>query len=1197
MSSRSLRRFAVTTITALVAAVSLAVVSLPAASASPGDERVITGTVLGAGQPVPGASVRVFTPDGDLVKATSTTGSGSYELGLPEGEEYYLGFFGGVAYVPHYTGNVDTFHPDNRSIQTFEVTTDTTIDATLLPAVGDHSVELSAEVNHGPVGFDPFTIDVDLQRLEGNTWYSVREDLLWKDDDYETTIAGLPEAQYRVIVTDDGYVEDVESVDFAGGTTAIVHGAIAHGARYDLSGVISLDGVPQDIPYEVWKWESPLWQPYFLYGDSDEDGSYSAEATPGYYSIHFSPNLSSSTGAPQYLNGTNTAPADQTQPGVLHVVNADVEQDVALGPLDGSAGSASLTGVVRSGTTDPVAGARIDVTRGYRHYESVTAADGTFTIPSVAAHATVPYTVNITPATDGFIGATRTILLTSALSGDLGEVTLHAPRPVPAGVTFAPSRPNAANGAAVVFSADQPTIKVPSDCTDGDGTVTVQLGDLELSATLLPQSAGTFQAELPAAHPLHGVADVTYNIDCNDPASSSSGAFDLYIDPSSTVIDRYYNSVAGAKVTFLRSATKTGTYTAVPANSPFLTPANRSGSRITGADGLFDFNVTPGWYKIKATVAGKSTTTEAMEVPPGRVDMFVYADKSGAVPPAALAPLHLVGTDGVGDLLSVGGGSWGPNVRMDGAFWHVGSSFRGGGLTHVVDPGETGKLIATVSGVVFRTANVDGLEGRSFAMEQPFEASVGMQKFTKSPVPTISGTPKIRGTLTAKPGTWAPSGATFTYEWFVDGVTQAGSGPTFSPSYLDYGKKVTVRATAHKPGWVDKTSPLSKPTAAVGKGSLIAPTPTITGTVKTGQVLVGHPGAWGPGEAAVDLSWQWMRDGKPITLNGTLTSYTLIGADYGKKISVKITGTPTGPNAALFPAKSKTSAETKVAAAALTTIGTPTISGEVKVGKTLTVDPGTWVPSPDKYTYQWYVGTKAVTTATKTTFVVPASALGKTIYVRATGVKLGYTSGKQNSLATDPVQPGTFDPAPAPSIVGNPWQGSTLKASLGVWGPASGNSFTYSWSRVPTSGSPVVVGTSSTYKVKAVDVGSPIQLTVTASRPGFDSVSTTSLQTSQVLALLTQVQKSRVTGSYRVGGVLTVEQGSVGHIITNYVGQMIAIRGHEKVLTGFNGTRVLLTLSEACNRVFYRETVTVAGFAPTTFETEHKKVSEIFGHC
>src|SRR5690242_20654243 len=36
--------------------------------------------------------------------------------------------------------------------------------------------------------------------------------------------------------------------------------------------------------------------------------------------------------------------------------------------------------------------------------------------------------------------------------------------------------------------------------------------------------------------------------------------------------------------------------------------------------------------------------------------------------------------------------------------------------------------------------------------------------------PTISGTAKVASTLTASPGTWSPTGATFTYQWLADGA-------------------------------------------------------------------------------------------------------------------------------------------------------------------------------------------------------------------------------------------------------------------------------------------------------------------------------------------------------------------------------------------------------------------------------------------
>lgn len=73
---------------------------------------------------------------------------------------------------------------------------------------------------------------------------------------------------------------------------------------------------------------------------------------------------------------------------------------------------------------------------------------------------------------------------------------------------------------------------------------------------------------------------------------------------------------------------------------------------------------------------------------------------------------------------------------------------------------------------------------------------------TNSSLPTISGTPKAGATLTASPGTWSPTGLTFTYQWEVLGaqIPDATSATYVVPPQLA-GYPVTVVVAATKPGY------------------------------------------------------------------------------------------------------------------------------------------------------------------------------------------------------------------------------------------------------------------------------------------------------------------------------------------------------------------------------------------------------------
>lgn len=85
------------------------------------------------------------------------------------------------------------------------------------------------------------------------------------------------------------------------------------------------------------------------------------------------------------------------------------------------------------------------------------------------------------------------------------------------------------------------------------------------------------------------------------------------------------------------------------------------------------------------------------------------------------------------------------------------------------------------------------------------------------------------------------------------------------------------------------------------------------------------------------------------------------------------------------------------AAKKFTATPTPTISGTVKVGKTLTAKPGKWQPKPAKLTYQWYRNGKRISGATKSTYKLKTGDASKKITVKVTGSKKGYNSVSKTS--------------------------------------------------------------------------------------------------------------------------------------------------------------------------------------------------------
>lgn len=131
--------------------------------------------------------------------------------------------------------------------------------------------------------------------------------------------------------------------------------------------------------------------------------------------------------------------------------------------------------------------------------------------------------------------------------------------------------------------------------------------------------------------------------------------------------------------------------------------------------------------------------------------------------------------------------------------------------------------------------------------------------------------------------------------------------------------------------------------------------PSISGTPTVAQTLTASDGTWS--NNPISFAYQWLRcngGGNNCTnvANGTQKTYTLVGADAGNTMRVRVTATNADGSA------SAQSAQTAQVAAATSTAAPkntapPTISGTAKVGQLLTSDPGSWSGNPTSFAYQW----------------------------------------------------------------------------------------------------------------------------------------------------------------------------------------------------------------------------------------------------
>jgi hypothetical protein len=171
----------------------------------------------------------------------------------------------------------------------------------------------------------------------------------------------------------------------------------------------------------------------------------------------------------------------------------------------------------------------------------------------------------------------------------------------------------------------------------------------------------------------------------------------------------------------------------------------------------------------------------------------------------------------------------------------------------------------------------------------------------------------------------------------------------------------------------------------------------------------------------------------------------------------------------------------------------PSVSGTVQVGRTLTAFRGPWTPSPTTTRYQWRVDGRAVSGATSSTWKIPGSAQGKKVTVAITGSRTGYMTRTAVSPATTAVRAGVFV-APQPTITGTQRVGYTLKAVRGTWTPQP-SAVKYQWK---VGGVAVRGATGSAFTLPASARGKRVTVVITGSRLGYTTRTVTAAPTNVI---------------------------------------------------------------------------------------------------
>ncbi|MEV7397427.1 CHAP domain-containing protein [Aeromicrobium sp. NPDC092404] len=251
--------------------------------------------------------------------------------------------------------------------------------------------------------------------------------------------------------------------------------------------------------------------------------------------------------------------------------------------------------------------------------------------------------------------------------------------------------------------------------------------------------------------------------------------------------------------------------------------------------------------------------------------------------------------------------------------------------------------------------------------------------------PYVVGSPQVGSPLTARVGAWSKPGLSYAYAWSVDGQVVPGADDrTFTPRGQDVGRSVSVEVVASRAGY-ETARAASAPSASVARGVLSVQTrPTIAGTPRVGSALVAAPGTW---SAPAEHTYQWYAGGVAVA-GATGRTFIPKAAQRGKTIYVRVTARQAGYTSA----SAVSTGTAAVAYGRIRFTTQPRITGTLRAGQVVTLDPGVHVPSAATRRYQWLRDGQVLKGFTGSTRRISSGDVGSLISVRVTVSAPGYTT-------------------------------------------------------------------------------------------------------------------------------------------------------------------------------------------------------------
>ena len=351
--------------------------------------------------------------------------------------------------------------------------------------------------------------------------------------------------------------------------------------------------------------------------------------------------------------------------------------------------------------------------------------------------------------------------------------------------------------------------------------------------------------------------------------------------------------------------------------------------------------------------------------------------------------------------------------------------------------------------------------------------------------------------------------------------------------------------------------------------------PTISGTPQVGQTLTLGTSeiadADGLTHASYTYLYQWIRNNAEIA-GETESTYTLVSADQGQTIKVKVSFTDDANNA-----ESRTSAATVAVAPRPNRppTGEPTINGTPQVRRTLMVDTSEIADADGLETavfrYQWFatIGLATVEFHGETSSTYTLGPLSEGLAIK---VKVSFTDDRGHSetltsaateavIAADP----NSEPTGLPAIDGTPQVGEALTADTSPIDDEDGltnATFEYQWI---AGGADIDGATGSSYLLTSSEQGQTIQVRVTFTDDAGNAESLTSAATVAVAPKPNSEPTGlpAITGTPQVGETLTADTSAIDDEdgLTNATFEYQWIAGGSDI-DGATGSSYLLTSSD-----------------------------------